>query len=344
MPSNTTDSYHRIAGRPISNVMRTRRSKSSGDPVEGIPPSSLGVSHHPNPVWDWHRSVLLHEVTTSLALKPDDVVVDATLGGGGHAREILSRLGKNGMFIGFDADEEAIERCRKLFSTQQAAVHFVHANFRNIKTELEKLNVGRITKALFDLGWSSFQLSAGRGFSFRSDEPLSMAYDKEQKLTAAIIVNEWGEESIADIIFGFGEERYSRRIAKAIVVAREQKPIATALELGEIVKGAVPSAYRHGKTHPATKTFQALRIAVNDELGALESGLAGAWEMLAPGGRLAVISFHSIEDRIVKRRFVRWAKEGIGELVSRKPIPPSDAEIAENPRARSAKLRVVQKI
>jgi len=316
--------------------MRTRRSKSSGDPVV--------VNHRPNPVGDGHRSVLLHEVTTSLALKPDDVVVDATLGGGGHAREILGHLEKKGVFVGFDADEEAIERCRKLFSTQQAAVHFVHANFRNIKTELEKLNVGRITKALFDLGWSSFQLSAGRGFSFRSDEPLSMAYDNNQKLTAATIVNEWGEESVADIIFGFGEERYSRRIAKAIVEARERKPIATALELGEIIRGAVPAVYRRGKTHPATKTFQALRIAVNDELGALESGLAGAWEMFAPGGRLAVISFHSIEDRIVKRTLARWVKEGTGELVSRKPIPPSDAEIVENPRARSAKLRVIKKM
>ena len=326
--------------------MRTRRSKSSGDPVEGI--------HRPNPVGDGpsfakasegkHRSVLLHEVTTSLAFKPDDVVVDATLGGGGHAREILGHLGKKGVFVGFDADEEAIERCRKLFSTQEAAVHFVHANFRHIKTELEKLNVGRITKALFDLGWSSFQLSAGRGFSFRSDEPLSMAYDKNQKLTAANIVNEWGEESIADIIFGFGEERYSRRIAKAIVEVRERRPIATAFELGEIVRGAVPAVYRRGKTHPATKTFQALRIAVNDELGALESGLAGAWDMLAIGGRIAVISFHSIEDRIVKRTLARWVKEGTGELVSRKPIPSSDAEIAENPRARSAKLRVIQKI
>ncbi|MEK7093483.1 MAG: 16S rRNA (cytosine(1402)-N(4))-methyltransferase RsmH [Patescibacteria group bacterium] len=324
--------------------MRTRPFlQSSGDPVEGIPSSLLGVNHRPNPVGDGHRTVLLHEATNSLALKPSDVVVDATLGGGGHAREILGHLGKNGVFIGFDADEEAIERCRKLFSTQQAAVHFVHANFRNIKTELEKLSVGRITKALFDLGWSSFQLSAGRGFSFRSDEPLSMAYDKGQKLTAATIVNEWGEESIADVIFGFGEERYSRRIAKAIVEARERKSITTALELGEIVKDAVPAAYRHGKTHPATKTFQALRIAVNDELGALTEGLEGAWEMLESGGRIAVISFHSIEDRIVKRRFAQWAKEGAGELVSRKPIPPTDAEIAENPRARSAKLRVILK-
>jgi 16S rRNA (cytosine1402-N4)-methyltransferase len=312
--------------------MRTRRLQSSGDPVTGMADQ------------EGHRSVLLHEAIDALGLTPHDAVVDATLGGGGHAKEIVDRLGEKGVFVGFDADAEAIERCRKLLSTQQATVHFIHANFRHMKAELKKLNIERFDKALFDLGWSSYQLTAGRGFSFLSDEPLSMAYDKDQSLSADTIVNKWSEESIADILYGWGEERHSRKIAKALVTAREGKSIRTARELGEIVKSAVPPAYRFGRTHPATKTFQALRIAVNDELGALEEGLAGAWEMLVPGGRLAIISFHSIEDRIVKRRFVAWREAGEGELVTKKPIRPSAEELARNPRARSAKLRVIQKL
>lgn len=277
-------------------------------------------------------------------LKPDDVVVDATLGAAGHSLAILEHLGTQGTLIGFDADIEAIERSKVRLGAQQAAVHVVHANFRDIKQELTARDVTHITKALFDLGWSSHQLTAGRGFSFLADEPLSLAYDKGQTLSAGEIVNEWGEESISDILFGWGEERYSRRIARAIVEARTKKPIQTARELGEIVKASVPPAYRFGRTHPATKTFQALRIAVNDELGALEQGLMDSWGLLASTGRLAVISFHSIEDRIVKRRFAQWVKDGQGVLVNKKPIPPSDREIQENPRSRSAKLRVIQKI
>ncbi len=311
--------------------MRTRRLHSSGNPVKGMPKET------------GHRSVLLQETIDSLALVDTDVVIDATLGAGGHSKEILALLGTHGVLIGFDADEEAIERTRALLPKVSAKIHLIHANFRIMKEELAKLQIPTVTKVLFDLGWSGYQLSAGRGFSFQSDEPLHMAYDGSAGLTAAMIVNEWSEENIADVLYGWGEERYSRRIAKAIIASRELKPISTARELADIIKAAVPAAYRFGKTHPATKSFQALRVAVNDELGALEEGLRAAWGLLAPGGRMSVISFHSIEDRIVKRQFVEWKSDGNGELITRKPVIAGEEELKENPRARSAKLRVIQK-
>lgn len=308
--------------------MRTRRLQSPSDPI---------------PVGAGHRTVLLHEAVEMLEIRPDDTVVDATLGGAGHAQAMCNHLGEKGVFVGFDADAEAIERAEKALAHQKAAVHFVHANFRHLKTELEKKSIGRIDKALFDLGWSGFQLTAGRGFSFLSDEPLSMAYDSNQALTASVIVNEWQEESLADIIFGWGGERYARRIASRIVEARQRQPIVTARQLAELVKAAVPAPARYGRTHPATKTFQAIRIAVNDELGALEEGLRSAWSMLEEGGRIAVITFHSLEDRIVKQRFVDLEKKGEGTRITRKPVGPSEKEVSENPRSRSAKLRVIEK-
>ncbi len=290
-----------------------------------------------------HRTVLLHEAVELLDIQGSDTVVDATLGGAGHAKEIIKNLSDAGTFVGFDADIDAIDRAKEALEGADARVHLIHANFRHIRAELEKVGVGRIDKALFDLGWSGYQLSAGRGFSFLSNEPLSMAYDRDQALNASVIVNEWREESLADVIFGWGEERYARRIARAIVEAREKQPINTAHELAEIVRSAVPAPARYGRTHPATKTFQAIRIAVNDELGALEEAIRNTWQILKPGGRIAVISFHSIEDRIVKQRFAELAEKGEGERVTRKPMIPSELEIQENPRSRSAKLRVIQK-
>ena len=308
--------------------MRTRRSQSSSDPV------TRNV-HHP---------VLLHGSVDSLQIHKGDVVLDATLGGAGHAKAIVRMLGKSGTFIGFDLDHDAIERAREALKIAACKVHLVEANFRSLGTELGKLGIERIDKALFDLGWSSFQLDVGRGFSFQKDEPLLMTYTKDgSPLTAATIVNTWGEGSIADVIYGWGEERYAKRIARRIVEQRQTRRIETSSELGEIVRAAVPAAHRFGRLHPATKTFQALRIAVNDELGALKDGLSAAWERLNPGGRIAVISFHSIEDRQVKRFFADLAKNG-GKLVSKKPIAPTEEEIKENPRARSAKLRVIEKL
>ena len=319
--------------RIIYNVMRTRRSRSSGSPV----PSNKESRHLP---------VLLHEVVEHLAIQEGDVVVDATLGGAGHAEELVKGLGGNGLFIGFDLDSEAIERAREALRGAKPNVHLVNANFRDIAKELERIGVQEITKAFFDLGWSSYQLDSGRGFSFLANEPLHMTFTssvKEDTLTAATIVNTWGESSIADIIFGWGEERYSRRIAKRIVEERAKKPFTTSRELADSIAKAVPAAYRFGRLHPATRTFQALRIAVNDELGALKAGLHGAWEKLLPGGRIAVLTFHSIEDRIVKQMFVAWEKDGVGKRILKKPIVATSEETATNPRARSAKLRVIEK-
>jgi 16S rRNA (cytosine1402-N4)-methyltransferase len=304
--------------------MRTRRSQSSDNP---------------EPVG--HRTVLLHEAIELLDIQASDTVVDATLGGGGHTREIALRA-IQGRVYAFDADKEAIERAEKLFDGD-ARIHLIHANFRDLRAELQKVGVEQISKALFDLGWSGFQLSAGRGFSFQSEEPLSMAYDAGQSLTASTIVNEWGEFSIVDILRGWGEERYAGRIARTIVEARAKQPIKTARELAEIIRTAVPKAYAFGRIHPATKSFQALRIAVNDELGALQAGMQAAWELLAPGGRISVITFHSIEDRIVKQQFRQWEDDGKGVRITKKPLIPSDEEIQSNPRARSAKLRVIEK-
>lgn len=313
----------------ISNVMRTRRLISPSDPM----PSEGG-----------HRTVLLHEAVDALELVPSDTVVDATIGGAGHSALIVEKLSEAGTIIGFDADMAAIERAKIALAGSKPNVHLIHANFRHIRQEMGRVGVSRIDKALFDLGWSSYQLHDGRGFSFLSDEPLSMAYDKNQELSAGTIVNEWKEESLADVIYGWGDERYARRIARAIVLAREQAEIKSARELGEIVKAAVPHSARYGRIHPATKTFQALRIAVNDELGALRDALEQTWDMLREDGRIAIISFHSLEDRIVKRAFANLARGGGALLITKKPIVPQPAEIMQNPRSRSAKLRVIQKI
>ncbi|MEK7156712.1 MAG: 16S rRNA (cytosine(1402)-N(4))-methyltransferase RsmH [Patescibacteria group bacterium] len=292
-----------------------------------------------------HRSVLLHEATELLAIQPDDCVVDATLGGAGHALSIAGQLGKGGTLIGIDADHDAILRAEEALEGVAPKVHLVEANFRDLSSQLGKLGITEADKILFDLGWSSFQLDAGRGFSLKSDEPLLMTYSKEAgALTAQQIVNEWAEESIADVIFGWGEERYSRRIAKCIVERRATKPFTTARELAEAIYGAVPPRYRFGRIHPATRTFQALRIAVNDELGALSLGLADGWCHLAKGGRIAVITFHSIEDRLVKQTFKQWEEAGEGKRITKKPLSPSEEEVASNPRSRSAKLRVIQKL
>ena len=292
-----------------------------------------------------HRSVLLHEATELLAIQPDDCVVDATLGGAGHALAIAGKLGKGGTLIGIDADHDAILRAKEALENVAPKVHLVEANFRDLSAQLEKLAITKVDKILFDLGWSSFQLDAGRGFSLKSDEPLLMTYSKEPcALTAQTIVNEWAEESIADVIFGWGEERYSRRIAKAILERRATKPFTTARELAEAIYAAVPPRYRFGRIHPATRTFQALRIAVNDELGSLSQGLGDGWRHLAKGGRITVITFHSIEDRLVKQTFRQWEEAGEGKRITKKPLTQSPEETASNPRSRSAKLRVIQKV
>jgi 16S rRNA (cytosine1402-N4)-methyltransferase len=292
-----------------------------------------------------HTPVLLHEALDALQIAQDDVVVDATLGGAGHARAIAARLNAEGLFVGFDLDAEAIERAKVALADSSATTTLIEANFRDMERELASRGITRIKKALFDLGWSSYQLDSGRGFSFQKDEPLRMTYSRNASaVTAATVVNEWKEKTIADIIYGFGEERYARRIARAIAQRREKKPFSTSLELAELIKSIVPRAYAHGRIHPATRTFQALRIAVNDELGAIEQGIRSAFKLLAQGGRIAVITFHSLEDRAVKRLFVELEASGQGIRVFKKPVVPSDEEVRRNPRARGAKLRVFEKI
>lgn len=334
--------------------MRTRLLHSSNDSVSSRK-SHSHVGHHKGTSdfrhqstdvkIESHTTVLLQEAIEILEIKPDDTVVDATLGGIGHAQLIVEKLAKSGMFIGFDLDSDAIARAEKLLHSSTPQVLCINDNFRYIDRELSLRAIGHIDKALFDLGWSGFQLGVGRGFSFLRDEPLLMTYRSDGTgLTAREIVNEWEEESIADVIFGWGEEHYSRGIARAIVEYREQKPIETSLQLAEIIRASVPAAYRRGRLHPATKSFQALRIAVNDEMGALTEGLKGAWHKLAPGGRIAVITFHSIEDRFVKQLFVEWEKSGAGVRITHKPTVPTRSEVIANPRSRSAKLRVIQKI
>lgn len=291
-----------------------------------------------------HESVLLNEALEGLQLQDDDVVVDATIGGAGHFKAILEHLGPSGVLIGIDADPEAIVRGKEAAKGAEAQVHVVHSNFRELNTILRDLKTPTITKALFDLGWSSFHLSAGRGFSFRAHEPLHMTYAAPQKgKTAADLLNTASEEAISDMLFSLGEERFARSIARAIVRMREEKEITTTTDVVDAVLSATPMWYQKRRIHPATKTFQALRIAVNDELGALRAGLESAITHLSDGGRVAIISFHSIEDRIVKLMLRDAVCNGQGTIITKKPITPSLSETGLNPRARSAKLRIFEK-
>lgn len=292
-----------------------------------------------------HTTVLLHESVDGLNLKPGSVFVDATLNAGGHSQLVLERLDGNVRVIGIDVDADAIARAKENISTPNVA--FFQENFRNIDKVLDQAGVAHVDGILFDLGLSSNQIEeSGRGFSFKTDEPLLMTMKKDPQstdITANEIVNTWAEDSLADIIYGYGEDRFARRIARAIVAAREAAPIETTGRLTEIVTNAVPK-FGFSRINPATKTFQAIRIAVNDELGAIKEALPKAFAKLNPGGRMALISFHSLEDRIVKRFFKEKAEAGEGRLINKKPITPSPQEVAENPRSRSAKLRIIEKI
>lgn len=281
-----------------------------------------------------HTTVLLHESIDGLNLHNGSVYLDGTLGSGGHAEYAEQKGAK---VIGLDRDLEAIERSKKRLNKDAI---FINESYRNLDTALQSVGIEKIDAFMLDLGLSSDQFeTSGRGFTFQKDEPLLMTFKKdptEDDLTAYEIVNTWDEANIADIIYGYGDERYARRIAKSIV---ESRPINTTFELVEAVKLGTPSAYHRGRINPATKTFQALRITVNDEINTLKEGLKKGYEALNPGGRMAVISFHSIEDRVTKRFF----KEVEGKILTKKPIVPSDEEKIRNPRSRSAKLRIIEK-
>jgi 16S rRNA (cytosine1402-N4)-methyltransferase len=295
-----------------------------------------------------HTSVLLHECIESLALKEGMTVVDGTFGAGGHSRRIAEVIGKKGQLIAFDADKSVFSEAKQNALLTLTRFVPVAENFRNIDEVLGRLSISGIDAALFDLGLSSTQLEvSGRGFSFQRNEPLTMTFvekPKEGETTAGEIVNHWSEESIATILKGFGEERFAGRIARGIVETRKKSPITSTSELVEIIRSYIPARFQKGKTHFATQTFQALRMAVNDELGVITAGIEGALTHMTTGGRIAVISFHSVEDRVVKQLFRRLADEGTVLAITKKPIVPTESEIKANPRSRSAKLRVVQKI
>ena len=291
-----------------------------------------------------HISVLQKEVKEILDLQSGDVLLDATVNGGGHSADAAPILGVHGAIIGIDRDSDAINRSKAKLSEAICSVTLVQDDFRNLDRLLSGYGMRTPTKILFDLGLSSDQLeSSGRGFSFKKDELLIMTFEKEgdgQDITAVKVINEFGEKEIADIIYKYGEDTNSRRIAKAIVEARRAERILTSAKLHGIIAQAVKG---RGKIDPATKTFQALRIFVNDELSAIEEALPKAFGCLAPHGRLAVISFHSLEDRIVKKYFRALGKSGTALDLTKKPIVASSEEILENPRSRSAKLRAVEK-
>lgn len=306
-----------------------------------------------------HYSVLLNESIEALNIRPEGVYVDGTLGLGGHSEQIAKRL-TTGRLIAIDRDKSALERAEERLAPYAQRISFVHGNFRDLPQLLANQGVDRANGMLFDLGVSSPQLDeAERGFSYMTDAPLDMRMDTSESLTAWFIVNKWPEEKLKRILFEFGEERYAPRIAQAIVRRRAAAPIDTTGELVDVIRGAMPPQALREKQHPAKRSFQAIRIAVNDELASISELMDHAAELLAPGGRLAVISFHSLEDRIIKNA-INARERGCTcprdfpvctcgfhqtlKSITRKPILPTEQELAENPRSRSAKLRVAERV
>lgn len=305
-----------------------------------------------------HESVLKNEAIELLDIKENGIYVDCTLGRAGHASAIAERLSKNGLLIGFDQDEAAIVAAKKKLQSSPSLL--IHANFRHLKTELASRNIHKVDGILFDLGVSSPQLDEGeRGFSYQHNAKLDMRMDQRETLSAYEIVNTWSYEQLTNIFFNYGEEKFSKQIARNIERHRKLKPIETTFELVEIIKESIPAPARRKGGHPAKRTFQAIRIAVNDELASFKDALQQAAEILSLSGRIAVITFHSLEDRICKLSFRKWSTElsaprGLPiipeenkapfRLVTKKPVVPSDEEVINNRRARSAKLRVVEKM
>ncbi len=292
-----------------------------------------------------HIPVLLSETIEGLSLVPGDNAVDCTVGAGGHAEAILDRTSPDGRLLGFDLDEAALDAARSNLARFGSRAMLVCENYKDAGRVLQTFAFGPVHAALLDLGFSSIEIDdPARGFSFRADGPLDMRYDAKQALTAAEIVNGWSLDELAKILWDYGEERLARKIAAGIVQARRDARIVGTLQLVDVIAHSVPAYYRRGKIHFATRTFQALRIATNDELGNLRAALPALLDMLAPGGRLAVISFHSLEDRIVKRFFQEQLKEKKVSLRTKRPIIASAEEIKSNSRSRSAKLRIAIKI
>ena len=307
-----------------------------------------------------HVSVLLNECIENLNIKPDGVYVDCTMGGAGHSKEIVKRLSDKGLFIGFDQDKNAIATAKERLSEYSDRVRFVHSNFENIKEELAKIGVYKIDGVLADLGVSSHQLDeADRGFSYMQDAPLDMRMDVRCDFSAYDVVNTYSEEELAKIIKDYGEDNCDKRIAKFIVDERQEKPIETKGELVEVIKKAIPKKARIDGPHPAKRTFQAIRIEVNNELGVITKMIDDAVSIMNEGGRVCIITFHSLEDRIVKNKFKDLATAckcpkdipicvcgGVKkfEIITKKPIIPIDDELKNNNRAHSSKLRILERI
>ena len=306
-----------------------------------------------------HKSVLLHETVDSLNIRPDGIYVDGTLGGGGHASLVCSRLGENGRLIGIDQDADAIAAATERLKPYGGRVTIVRNNYENIDTVLAELGISGVDGIYLDLGVSSYQLdTAERGFTYREDAPLDMRMDQRNAETAADIVNGYSEMELYRIIRDYGEDRFAKNIAKHIVRARQEKPLETTGELIEVIKAAIPAKIRATGGHPAKRTFQAIRIELNKELEVLEHSIDKMIGLLNPGGRLSIITFHSLEDRIVKNKFKEnenpcvcppdfpvcmCGRKSRGRVVTRKPIVPTGQEIEENKRSKSSKLRVFEK-
>ncbi|WP_342581122.1 16S rRNA (cytosine(1402)-N(4))-methyltransferase RsmH [Ureibacillus sp. FSL W7-1570] len=307
-----------------------------------------------------HTTVLLKETVDGLNVKPDGIYVDCTLGGAGHSEYLVQQLSDAGRLICFDQDLNAIEHAKKRLEQYNDKITYVHSNFRYLKQQLDLLNIQKVDGILYDLGVSSPQLDTPeRGFSYQHDAPLDMRMDQTQELTAYHIVNEWPYEALVRIFFRYGEEHFSKQIARKIESARKKGPIETTGQLAELIKEAIPASRRRTGGHPAKRVFQAIRIAVNDELGAIEDSLTDAIDLLRVGGRISVITFHSLEDRIVKTIFKEASSlpelppglpiipdefQPVLKIITKKPIVPSKEEIMANNRARSAKLRISEKI
>lgn len=307
-----------------------------------------------------HTTVLLNEAVEGLSIKPDGIYVDCTLGGAGHSSVILSKLNGKGKLIAFDQDETAIAHAKEKLSAHHEKLTIVKSNFLYLREELENLGIEKVDGVLYDLGVSSPQLDTPeRGFSYHHDAPLDMRMDNDAHFSAYDVINHWSYEDLVRIFFRYGEEKFSKQIARKIEAARELQPIATTFELVDLIKEAIPAPARRKGGHPAKRTFQAVRIAVNDELSVFEQSLNQAIELLNPGGRISVITFHSLEDRICKATFKKASEtpnlppglpiipdeyKPILKLISRKPILPSEEELGQNNRARSAKLRIAEKL
>lgn len=306
-----------------------------------------------------HTSVLLQETIEGLNIKPDGIYVDGTLGGGGHSFEVCKRLGAKGSIIGIDQDAAAIKAAGDRLKDFGEKVTIVRSNYCEMKSRLHELGIGKVDGIILDLGVSSYQLdTAERGFSYREDAPLDMRMDTRQSMTARDIVNDYSERDLYRVIRDYGEDKFAKNIAKHIVIARGEEPIETTGQLTEIIRAAIPMKYQKKSGHPAKRTFQAIRIELNRELEVLRDSLDDMIDLLNPGGRLCIITFHSLEDRIVKSAFKKnehpctcppdfpvcvCGKVSKGSIITRKPILPSEEELEQNSRSKSAKLRIFER-